>query len=126
MPKRTSPERNAIRAQRIAFRECWNTNKWRRIRLEVIARDGGQCVLCGSSERLTADHYPVPVIALLETGGDPFDADGCRTLCGSCSGCEDGKRQGKRAVEFLRVKTVYPAHLGLRGVYASGFSDRAS
>lgn len=41
-------------------RSCMAGNEmergWDRIRAAVLARDGGKCVLCGSSERVDVDH----------------------------------------------------------------------
>ena len=55
--------------------------RWAATRRAVFERDGWRCVRCGRAGRLEADH----VIPLeWEPGQDPYDLDGCQTLCRSC------------------------------------------
>jgi 5-methylcytosine-specific restriction endonuclease McrA len=65
---------------------------WRRVSALVRERDGC-CVRCGSTERLMA-HHRIPLAQLLAAGDieAALDPDGCETLCGRCSGREDGAR----------------------------------
>ena len=46
---------------------------WATLRAQQIAADNGQCVQCGSTERLEVDHY-----------ADPNDHTKLRTLCHDC------------------------------------------
>ena len=50
------------------------------LRREVYARDGHVCLACGTSTRLSCDHYPIPEI--LE---GPTTLENLRTLCRSCN-----------------------------------------
>ena len=62
----------------------YNTSKWRRIRVEVLERDGYVCrigiegVCTGHAE--VVDHV-IPIVA----GGDPFDVDNLRAACRPCN-----------------------------------------
>lgn len=56
----------------------YRTPAWRRLRLEVLARDQQQCVVCAEDYRLTA-HHIIP----REQGG-PDSLENLVTLCGRC------------------------------------------
>jgi len=74
-------------------RDVYDDPRWKVTRLNVLTRDGFQCVLCDTTGGpFVADHSPVPLIALLRLGRDPFDPAACRTLCLPCSGSSDGPR----------------------------------
>jgi 5-methylcytosine-specific restriction endonuclease McrA len=51
---------------------------WASVRAEVFARDGHECVLCGTRDDLQCDH-----ILEVRNGGLP-DLNNLRTLCGPC------------------------------------------
>jgi len=63
----------------------WTSPEWRRVRAEVIRRDGDECRRCGSRERLTVHH---------ETYAAPLDPTTCVTLCARCHGSESGLISG--------------------------------
>ena len=85
---------------------------WARLRRRVLDRDGWQCVLCGSRNRLECDH----IEGLAEGGSNSLD--NLRTLCRACHLKLSGKRhrvhqvagqddwqqalnaKGKRSAEF--------------------------
>jgi len=52
---------------------------WVEKRKEILARDGGRCVKCASTERVQVDHI-VPV----SRGGSEFDNANLQTLCRPC------------------------------------------
>jgi 5-methylcytosine-specific restriction endonuclease McrA len=92
------------RAARKPFAERVRENEWmyhtpqyKKARAYVLNRDGC-CVLCGSTERLTADHNPPARPGC--TLDDFCDPEGMRTLCKKChdalSGYDGGKRQRMR------------------------------
>ena len=57
------------------------TRRWQRVRSAVFERDGHRCRNCGKAGRLECDH----VVPLAEDPDqDPYDPDGCQTLCRSC------------------------------------------
>ena len=58
-----------------------NARRWARVRRAVFARDGWRCRECGTAGRLECDHV-VPLDT--EPDQDPYDIDGCQTLCRSC------------------------------------------
>lgn len=70
------------------YRPLYKTARWQRLRLEVIARDGGRCRTCGilcrmgerSGRTATVDH-------VVPHKGDPvlfFDPENLQLLCGVC------------------------------------------
>ena len=62
----------------------WDTvrrKRWSRVRRAVFERDGWRCVQCGRGGRLECDHV-TPLDC--EPGQDPYDVNGCQTLCRAC------------------------------------------
>ena len=62
----------------------WDTvrrKRWSRVRRAVFERDGWRCVKCGRGGRLECDHV-TPLDR--EPGQDPYDVNGCQTLCRAC------------------------------------------
>ncbi len=62
-------------------RRAINTRRWQHVRRAVFNRDGWRCVKCRAPGRLECDHV-VPF--RLDPHQDPFDIDGCQTLCVGC------------------------------------------
>ena len=56
------------------------TRRWKRLRYEILRRDGWQCVQCGARGRLEVDHVK-PVRTHPELS---FDQDNLQTLCPAC------------------------------------------
>lgn len=56
----------------------YDSRRWRKLRLQIIARDGG-CTACGRTDRLDVDH-----IIPWDRGGPWFDPTNLRTLCRTC------------------------------------------
>lgn len=75
------------------FKPAWTLVKGRthippEVRDFVMARDGYQCVLCGSKENLTLDHiYPW-------SKGGPDTEDNLRVLCRSCNSAKRDRVRG--------------------------------
>ncbi|WP_372615332.1 HNH endonuclease [Aquicoccus sp.] len=61
-------------------RKVTSTARWRALRMEIIERDGGACVQCGTRGRLEVDHIKSVRIAP-ELG---FDPGNLQTLCPGC------------------------------------------
>ena len=86
--------------------KVYGSRRWQETRKATFERDDYTCVICGKSGNI-CDHYPLPLIDLIQAGGDPYDPDGCRTLCAVCSGHVDGARshgdtpKAKKANPFL-------------------------
>ena len=57
------------------------SRRWQHVRRAVFDRDGWRCRACGAPGRLECDHI-VPF--RLAPHQDPFDIDGCQTLCRHC------------------------------------------
>ena len=53
--------------------------RWQAARRFVLKRDGFRCRDCGLAGVLEVHH-----VRPLAKGGDPYDADGLRTLCRGC------------------------------------------
>jgi len=61
-----------------------SSNKWRKIREQIIRRDGC-CQMCGSEERLSVDH-----IVPRTLGGDDNPSN-LQVLCSSCNSSKGGR-----------------------------------
>ena len=96
-----------------------NDPRWKAARQEAFDRDGRECVDCGSTEDLQADHDPVPLWRCL---ADPeleplaYDVDNLRTRCGPCN----RKRGGNDGQELVRQLWISPKYPELLGVVAAG------
>ena len=55
--------------------------RWARVRRAVFRRDGYRCVRCHKAGRSECDHV-IPLDT--DPDQDPYDIDGCQTLCRSC------------------------------------------
>jgi 5-methylcytosine-specific restriction endonuclease McrA len=56
------------------------TQKWKKLRLIVLARDGYVCYVCGSGDANQVDHiYP------RSKGGAAFDPLNCAAICRPCN-----------------------------------------
>lgn len=81
---------------------------WRRLRLEIIKRDGGRCVACGASPAdgttvLNVDHIE-PLSRAWERRLDPTNL---QTLCGACNhGKLDGPAHDFRPVLVMTNDAV--------------------
>lgn len=60
-------------------RNIIGTERWKRVRREVMKRDGFKCVLCGAAGRLECDH-----IKPVRKGGAEYDMDNLQMLCKEC------------------------------------------
>ena len=58
-----------------------NARRWAAVRRAVFERDDWRCVMCARPGRLECDHV-VPLER--EPGQDPYDVNGCQTLCRGC------------------------------------------
>jgi 5-methylcytosine-specific restriction endonuclease McrA len=67
-----------------SLKKSGSTTAWRKIRQEVINRDGC-CQMCGTEERLTVDHI-VPRIL-----GGTDSMSNLQVLCGSCNSSKGGR-----------------------------------
>ena len=70
-----------------------NARRWAQMRRAVFERDGYRCVRCGRPGRLECDHV-IPLER--ESGQDPYDPDGCQTLCRRCH-IEKTRQENRRA-----------------------------
>jgi 5-methylcytosine-specific restriction endonuclease McrA len=63
-----------------AHQRSLGTQKWKNLRLTILARDGYTCYACGG-EATQVDHiYP------RAKGGDTFDPLNCAAICAKCNG----------------------------------------
>ena len=58
-------------------KEVYKDPRWRRVRAEVMERDGGRCA-CGDFA------FEVHHIKPLAKGGEPFDPSNLRAICRPC------------------------------------------
>lgn len=75
-----------------SIRRCFLYREWRS---KIFARDGGRCVLCGSTKKLETDHHPIMFYHLLKeekinsveealSCARLWNLDGGRLLCYKC------------------------------------------
>ena len=55
------------------------SERWRRVRVEVLNRDNWQCVQCGARGSLEVDH-----ITPVRKGGAEYDLGNLQSLCKRC------------------------------------------
>ncbi|WP_419942792.1 HNH endonuclease [Candidatus Palauibacter sp.] len=53
--------------------------RWRRLRLQILDRDGYRCGRCGRAGRLEVDH-----VTPIGAGGEPWDPANLQALCRGC------------------------------------------
>jgi 5-methylcytosine-specific restriction endonuclease McrA len=84
--ERQRPETHRERAQRF-----YASGAWRKLRYEVLRRDGARCVVCGRTAadgvRLEVDH----ISPISKDFSRRLDADNCQVMCGGPDGCNQGK-----------------------------------
>lgn len=90
--KRARSKRENARRNSHPRRRIYDDSRWPETSMAVRMRDGFTCQRCGFHGLRVLAAHKTPVLELLAQGADPFDADGCETLCFPCSGREDGKR----------------------------------
>ena len=67
-----------------SLKDNGSTSAWRRIREQVIRRDGC-CQMCGTEERLSVDHIVPRVL------GGTDSLDNLQVLCSSCNSSKGGR-----------------------------------
>ena len=55
------------------------SRQWRKLRAQVLLRDGFRCQVCGRAGKMEVDH-----IVPMEKGGHPTDPDGLQAICVPC------------------------------------------
>lgn len=60
-------------------RHVIRTERWKRVRIEVLNRDNWQCVQCGARGQLECDH-----IKPVRDGGEEYDPSNLQMLCKAC------------------------------------------
>ena len=81
-----------------------SSTAWRKLRLVVIERDNGRCVLCGSTERIEVDH--------VDRLGPQLDVGNCRVLCHQCHQSKTAKEAAASRWKY-RATRATPKHPGL-------------
>ena len=75
------------------------SNKYKKQRLVVLARDGYTCVYCGQ-DATTVDH-----IVAIKNGGDPISLENMVACCKRCNSSKGSRSQGV----FLASNSTPPA-----------------
>ncbi len=78
------------------------SNKYKKARLVVLARDGYTCAYCGQ-DATTVDH-----IQSIKSGGDPISLENMIACCARCNSAKGSRSQGV----FLARNSTPPAFLG--------------
>lgn len=81
------------------------TGRWKRVRLDVLARDGYVCMIRGP--RCTRVATAVDHVIPLAHGGEPFDPLNLRAACAACN---SGRRAPRRP--FFAVPPEEPRYPG--------------
>lgn len=84
-----------------------------RFRTAVIARDGGRCLNCGSTEALEVDH----VIPITDAPERALDASNVQTLCRRCN-----RRKGPAHIDYRHPTRVRSGAIVVTGPPGSGKS----
>lgn len=75
--------------------------RWKRLRKQIILRDAGKCVICGSTEKLEVHHTQYQFIKRLNTFRKPWEYDRkyLITLCHCCH--QRGSRMYKIPIKYI-------------------------
>ena len=73
---------------------------WRRLRHQAILRDRGQCVKCGSLERLEVDH-----ILAVSLGG-ANNIENLQTLCRACHAGKSARDKARKRWRDAGLPTI--------------------
>ena len=76
---RNAPKRSSYRQSKL-----YATTKWRKFRLAIIHRRGGECVECGVTP--LDQHIHLDHIKPLAQGGEAFNTNNIQILCKQCHG----------------------------------------
>jgi 5-methylcytosine-specific restriction endonuclease McrA len=76
-------------------REPYHTPEWRRVRQQILTRDGRYCQLRLDGCRMDATH--VHHIVDWRDGGAPYDPSNLVAACAQCNIAERNKRVAERA-----------------------------
>lgn len=86
----TRANRDQMRGQMSPWRAWYNTARWRKLRLQIFARDSFTCRMCGRLEgntgQLVADHK------VAHRGDERLFWDAFNLQC-LCKPCHDGAKQ---------------------------------
>ena len=69
--------------------KLYATKGWRKLRMAIINRRGGQCVECGSTP--LDQHIHLDHIKPLAEGGEAFNEENIQILCRACHGRKTAK-----------------------------------
>jgi 5-methylcytosine-specific restriction endonuclease McrA len=78
------------------------SNKYKKVRLVVLARDGYTCAYCGQDAD-TVDH-----VQSIKSGGDPISLENMIACCRRCNSSKGSRSQGV----FLASDSTPPAFRG--------------
>lgn len=90
-------------------RSALGTAAWKRTRSETRQRDGGRCVVCGSTRNLVGGHRIPPE----RYSGSHDDPGNIWTLCQSCN-----VSQGSMTADEWKLTDGYRRRLGARGEHS--------
>ena len=92
---------DAARASMSSLKQSGSTSKWRRIREQIIRRDGC-CQQCGAEEKLSVDH-----IVPRSLGGDDNPSN-LQVLCSSCNSAKGGRFFERAKTPSTPPASFYP------------------
>lgn len=69
--------------------KLYATKQWRKFRMAIIHRRGGECVMCNATP--LDQHIHLDHIKPLAEGGEPFNEENIQILCRECHGKKTAK-----------------------------------
>ena len=97
---------DVIRVSMSSLKGSGSTAQWRRIREQIIKRDGC-CQMCGTEERLSVDHI-VP-----RTHGGDDNPMNLQTLCSSCNSAKGGRLFDRPKTPPTLPASFYPENASI-------------
>lgn len=94
-----------------AGRRIYKSPLWRRVRVQILERDGYTCKTCGKHGGRLECHHRRPI----EDGGDWFDPDNLETICRTCH-IQEAKDRNRRS------RKIDPRRNALKGLVHNGRS----
>ena len=81
-------------------KEIYSTRRWRRIRGDILERDGWQCTKCGQAKPdfLLEVHHVKPI----REGGDYWEYENLATLCRACHRAAHNHNAGNSSQDTRR------------------------
>lgn len=85
-PSAKAPTQRRLTHHRAISQGVYRTKQWKRVRQQVLDRDGRVCRICGTPHHLTVHH----IVPIVKDQGLAYDPENLATVCRKCHGRLDG------------------------------------